>query len=224
MMAFNLADYEDVATLNKWFISNFPSGRSDISVISHDAVNGYILIQATLWRDSKDTSPAVSNVAFGARESYIQNMKKFYVEDTATSALGRAIILLKGSDKTATKDDMKKVNDEPIKNIYGKSGNSQIIEMALRKSFADDARAGGDQEKPQSVEPTTWSVGDVAAALSSKPKQQECSHGVMILKEGTAKTGKPYYGYVCSAPKGEQCNAKWAVTAANGSWFFREEE
>jgi hypothetical protein len=223
-MAFNLADYEDVATLNKWFISNFPSGRSDISVISHDAVNGYILVQATLWRDSKDTSPAVSNVAFGARESYIQNMKKFYVEDTATSALGRAIILLKGSDKTATKDDMRKVNDEPIKNIYGKSGNSQIIEMALRKSFADDARAGGNQEKPQSVEPTTWSIGDVAEALSTKPKQQECTHGLMILKEGTAKTGKPYFGYVCSAPKGEQCNAKWAVTAANGSWFFREED
>ena len=223
-MAFNLADYEDVATLNKWFISNFPSGRSDISVISHDAVNGYILVQATLWRDSKDTSPAVSNVAFGARESYIQNMKKFYVEDTATSALGRAIILLKGSDKTATKDDMKKVNDEPIKNIYGRSGNSQVIEMALRKSFADNAGAGGDQEKSQSVEPRTWSVGDIASALSTKPKQQECTHGLMILKEGTAKTGKPYFGYVCSAPKGEQCNAKWAVTAANGSWFFREED
>ena len=215
-MAFNLADYEDVATLNKWFIFNFPSGRSDISVISHDAINGYILVQATLWRDSKDTSPAVSNVAFGARESYIQNMKKFYVEDTATSALGRAIILLKGSDKTATKDDMRKVDDAPIKNIYGKSGNSQVIEMALRKSFADDA-------KPTS-EPATWSVGDVAEALSTKPKQQECTHGLMILKEGTAKTGKPYFGYVCSAPKGEQCNAKWAVTAANGSWFFREED
>ena len=215
-MAFNLADYEDVATLNKWFISNFTSVRYDIYVISHDAVNGYILVQATLWRDSKDTSPAVSNIAFGARESYIQNMKKFYVEDTATSALGRAIIILKGSDKTATKDDMKKVNDEPIKNIYGKSGNSQIIEMALRKSFADDAES--------TSEPTTWSVGDVAEALSNKPKQQECAHGLMILKEGTAKTGKPYYGYVCSAPKGEQCNAKWAVTAANGSWFFREEE
>jgi hypothetical protein len=46
----------------------------------------------------------------------------------------------------------------------------------------------------------------------------------MILKEGTAKTGKPYYGYVCSAPKGQQCDAKWAATAANGSFFFREEE
>jgi len=216
MMAFNLADYEDVATLNKWLISNYPNFRSDISVISADPDKGYILVQATLWRDSNDPSPAVSNIAFGSRDTYIQNMKKFYVEDTATSALGRAIILLKGSDKTATKDDMKKVNDEPIKNRYGRTGNSQVIEMALRKSFADDA-------KPTS-EPTTWSVGDVAEALSTKPKQQECTHGLMILKEGTAKTGKPYFGYVCSAPKGEQCDAKWAVTAANGSWFFREED
>jgi hypothetical protein len=88
--------------------------------------------------------------------------------------------------------------------------------MALRKSFADDGKS--------TSEPTTWSIGDVAEALSTKPKQQECIHGLMILKEGTAKTGKPYYGYVCSAPKGEQCNAKWAVTAANGSWFFREED
>lgn len=215
-MAFNLADYEDVATLNKWFIANYPNGRSDISVISADPDKGYILVQATLWRDSNDQSPAVSNIAFGSRDTYIQNMRKFYVEDTATSALGRAIILLKGSDKTATKDDMRKVDDAPVKNIYGKSGNSQVIEMALRKSFADDV-------KPTS-EPTTWSIGDVAEALQTKPKQQECSHGLMILKEGTAKTGKPYYGYVCSAPKGEQCDAKWAVTAANGSWFFREEE
>ena len=215
-MAFNLSEYEDVATLNKWLISNYPNFRSDISVISADPDKGYILVQATLWRDSNDPSPAVSNIAFGSRDTYIQNMKKFYVEDTATSALGRAIILLKGSDKTATKDDMRKVDDAPIKNIYGKSGNSQVIEMALRKSFADDGN-------PTS-EPTTWSIGDVAEALQTKPKQQECIHGLMILKEGTAKTGKPYYGYVCSAPKGEQCNAKWAVTAANGSWFFREEE
>ena len=215
-MAFNLSEYEDVATLNKWLISNYPNFRSDISVISADPDKGYILVQATLWRDSNDPSPAVSNIAFGSRDTYIQNMKKFYVEDTATSALGRAIILLKGSDKTATKDDMRKVDDAPIKNIYGKSGNSQVIEMALRKSFADDGKS--------TSEPTTWSIGDVAEALQTKPKQQECIHGLMLLKEGTAKTGKPYYGYVCSAPKGEQCNAKWAVTAANGSWFFREEE
>ena len=78
-MAFNLEDYEDVATLNKWFIANYPMGRSDLSVVNFDAEKGYILIQATLWRDSKDAAPAVSNLAFGSRETYIPKMKKFYV-------------------------------------------------------------------------------------------------------------------------------------------------
>lgn len=211
-MVFNMNDYEDVATLNKWFIGNYPMGRSDISVVSHDPVNGYILVQATLWRDAKDATPAVSNIAFGSRETYIPNMKKFYVEDTATSALGRAIILLKGSDKTATKDDMRKVENEPLKNNYGKSGNAQLIELALRKSFRDDAKSEG--------EPKAWSVGDAIETIPTKPQQQECSHGMMILKEGIAKTGRPFMGYVCSAPKAEQCEARWGKLTANGNWYF----
>ena len=211
-MAFNMNDYEDVATLNKWFIGNYPMGRSDISVVSHDPVNGYILVQATLWRDAKDATPAVSNIAFGSRETYIPNMKKFYVEDTATSALGRAIILLKGSDKTATRDDMRKVENEPLKNNYGKSGNAQLIELALRKSFRDDAKSEG--------EPKAWSVGDAIETIPTKPQQQECTHGMMILKEGIAKTGKPYYGYVCSAPKPNQCDARWHKLTAAGSWYW----
>jgi len=211
-MAFNMNDYEDVATLNKWFIGNYPMGRSDISVVSHDPVNGYILVQATLWRDAKDATPAVSNIAFGSRETYIPNMKKFYVEDTATSALGRAIIILKGSDKTATKDDMRKVDNEPLKNNYGKTGNAQLIELALRKSFRDDAKSEG--------EPQAWSIGDAIATIPTQPQQQECTHGMMILKEGTAKTGRPFMGYVCSAPKPDQCDARWGKLTANGNWYF----
>ena len=217
-MAFNLEDYEDVATLNKWFIANYPMGRSDISVISHDAEKGYILVQATLWRDATDPSPAVSNIAFGSRETYIPNMKKFYVEDTATSSLGRAIILLKGSDKTATKDDMKKVEANPSfkdklesrQNMYGKPGTkSAQIETVLRESFA------ADKKDP---EPVAWSVGDVVAEIgSSTPNEPPaCQHG-HILKEGISKGGKPYYGYVCKA---KQCEPKWAKLTANGKWYF----
>lgn len=215
-MAFNLEDYEDVATLNKWFISNFPLGRSDLSVISHDPEKGYILIQSTLWRDSKDAAPAVSNVAFGSRETYIPNMKKFYVEDTATSALGRAIILLKGSDKTATKDDMKKVEVNPTfkekleakQNLYGKSGRSAAIETALRASFEAD-------KEPAQV---AWTVGDVVDQIgSSTPNEPPaCEHG-HIFKEGISKGGKPYYGYVCKA---KECPPVWAKLTANGKWYF----
>ena len=217
-MAFNLEDYEDVATLNKWLISNYPMFRSDLSVISHDAEKGFILIQATIWRDSKDAAPAVSNVAFGSRETYIQNMKKFYVEDTATSALGRAIILLKGSDKTATKDDMRKVESntsfkeklESRQNMYGKAGSkSAQIETILRDSFA------ADKKEP---EPVAWSVGDVVDQIgSSIPNEPPaCQHG-HILKEGISKGGKPYYGYVCKA---KECAPKWAKLTANGKWYF----
>ena len=218
-MAFNLADYEDVATLNKWFISNFPSGRSDISVISHDAVNGYILVQATLWRDAADPSPAVSNIAFGSRETYMANMKKWYVEDTASSSLGRAIIILKGSNKTATKDSMETVTaDQSFKeklesrqNMYGKPGSkSAQIETILRDSFA------ADKKEP---EPVAWSVGDVVAEIgASRPNElPACQHG-QILKEGISKGGKPYYGYVCKA---KECPPNWATLTANGKWYFK---
>ena len=219
-MAFNLNDYEDVATLNKWFISNFPLGRSDISVISHDPKEGYILIQATLWRDSSDNCPAVSNIAFGSRETYIPNMKKFYVEDTATSALGRAIILLKGSDKTATKDDMQKVEVKSEPNQYEKKlqerrygspgSRSAAVEDALRASFAVENK----QDDPQA-----WSVAEVVDQIgASTPNEPPaCEHG-HILKQGISKTGKPYYGYVCKGKVTE--HAKWAKMTANGKWFF----
>jgi hypothetical protein len=193
-MAFDLSDYEDVATLNKWFISNFPAGRSDISVINHDAVNGYILVQATLWRDSKDSAPAVSNIAFGSRESYIQNMKKFYCEDTATSALGRAIILLKGSDKTATKDSMKQV--------------------AQAQTFSVD------RTEPMPISNEEW----IKAAKTTPPKPPlVCCDKGHTLRTGLSKTtNKPYYGYVCLDNIKE--HAVWAKQDATGSWFFGKEE
>ena len=225
-MAFNLEDYEDVATLNKWFIANYPMGRSDISVVSHDPEKGYILVQATLWRDAADPAPAVSNIAFGSRETYMANMKKWYVEDTASSSLGRAIIILKGSNKTATKDSMETVKaDQSFKeklesrqNMYGKAGSkSAQIETILRDSFA------ADKKEP---EPVAWSVGDVVDALpANTPEPMPCESGKQKLMQGISKGGKPYYGYVCGCgkPKDQQCKAQWASLSANGRWFFKDD-
>ena len=44
-----------------------------------------------------------------------------------------------------------------------------------------------------------------------------CSAGHM-LKQGVAKTGKPYYGYVCKASNKD--HAKWAKMTAQGHWYF----
>jgi hypothetical protein len=56
---------------------------------------------------------------------------------------------------------MRKVENEPLKNNYGKSGNAQLIELALRKSFRDDAKSEG--------EPQAWSVGDAIATIPTQP-------------------------------------------------------
>jgi hypothetical protein len=146
------------------------------------------------------------------------NMKKWYVEDTASSSLGRAIIILKGSNKTATKDSMETVKaDQSFKeklesrqNMYGKAGSkSAQIETILRDSFA------ADKKEP---EPVAWSVGDVVAEIGAAIPNEPpaCQHG-HILKEGISKGGKPYYGYVCKA---KQCEPKWAKLTANGKWYF----
>jgi hypothetical protein len=216
-MAFNLEDYEDVATLNKWFIQNFPLGRSDISVISHDPKEGYILVQATLWRDSKDTAPAVSNIAFGSRETYMPNMKKWYVEDTASSSLGRAIIILKGSNKTATRDDMKKVDVEP--NQYEKKlAERRYSPPATRSAAVEDALRASFAVENKEADPQQWTVSEVVDQIgASTPNEPPaCDHG-HILKQGISKGGKPYYGYVC---KTKQCEPKWAKITANGKWYF----
>jgi len=219
-MGFQLDDYEDVATLNKWFIQNYPMGRSDISVVSHDPVNGYILVQATLWRDSKDDKPAVSNLAFGSRETFMPNMKKWYVEDTASSALGRAIIILKGSNKTATKDDMKRVEisdkneyeQKLEKRRYGSPGSrSAAVEDALRQSFEVENK----QDDPQ-----LWNIEKAVDAIgkSTPAEPPVCCSAGHILKQGVAKTGKPYFGYVCKASNKD--HAKWAKMTAQGHWYF----
>jgi len=222
-MGFNLDDYEDVATLNKWFIENYPMGRSDISVISHDPEKGYILVQATLWRDSKDSQPAVSNIAFGSRETYMPNMKKWYVEDTASSSLGRAIIILKGSNKTATKDSMKVVEADQKQNEYEKKlqerrygslgSRSAAVEDALRASFAVETKQD---------DPSLWNVEKAVDAIgnSTPAEPPVCCEKGHIMKQGISKGGKPYLGYVCKGKIAE--HAKWAKVTSQGHFYFEE--
>jgi hypothetical protein len=126
------------------------------------------------------------------------------LENAETSAIGRALAnagyAAKG--KRASREEMTKVAN------YSPPGTrARAVEDVLRASFAED-------------KPTVWSIGDAVEAIPVNPKPQECKHGMMILKEGTAKTGKPYHGYVCSAAKPDQCEARWAKITAAGSFFF----
>jgi hypothetical protein len=225
-MAINLNDYEDVASLNQWFQGNFPMGSLRILRQEHhimtdkdgNIIDEVFVVQTAVFRDANDLQPASMNVARGRQSEYPKHMARFFAEDVTTSSYGRSIALLKATDKTATKDDMRKVESQPSfkeklesrQNMYGKAGSkSAQIETILRDSFA------ADKKDP---EPVAWSVGEVVAEIgASIPNEPPaCQHG-HTLKEGISKGGKPYRGYVCKA---KECAPKWAKLTANGKWYF----
>ncbi len=112
---------------------------------------------------------------------------------------------------------MAKVNEwekREQQRVYSRAGTrAAAVEDALRASF---------EVENKSDDPQQWSIADAVNAVGAKPKEPPLCENGMILKEGVAKSGKPYYGYVCGCgkPKDEQCNPKWAKITAQGNWYF----
>lgn len=227
-MAWNLDDYEDAASLNRWFQSEFPDGSILIDREHFDAVNGEVLFRCDLYRTWNDKLPAVRNWARGKRDEYPKNMQRWYVEDCATSAVARAIILLKASAKTATKESMKQVASQ--------TKPSATTAEDLPSSFG---RIEAEDPMPTVVEASSVPLWDDSKTVSFLKESLgaeaisddlSCRHGVMSIREGVAKTGKAWKASFCIAKeKSEKCSetrdkrplkdgALWWVQGSHG--FF----
>ena len=215
---FNLADYETVAMLNKWFQDNYPMGRQNIEITYHDVEKGYITCKAEIWRDANDPYPAVTNIAHGSRDLYNTNMRRFYAEDIASSSLGRAITLLKGG-QTATRDDMEKVDTN-------KPFEKRLAEK-ISVPVEDDPWTIKTVEPPKTSAEAVDLVKDIIGGQTEKDIPN-CSHGKpRILRTGTSKAGKQWAAWDCAfkantyqVGKETPCDPDriWLELSPSGTW------
>jgi hypothetical protein len=215
-MAFNLDDYEPVeARLEKWH-GIYPDGRIETEILEHTDTR--FIVVCKLFKTEADSKPCASGVASETITDRGVNATSA-LENCETSAIGRALANagFAAKNKRPSRSEMDKVNRAEFKPKYSAPGSkSAAMEMALhiveQKSIAN----------AESTPPVEWSVGETVATLAEIPVHSwTCSHGDMVKKEGLAKaTNKPYFGYVCPAPKAEQCLPHWAKLTAAGSWYF----
>jgi len=200
-----LDNYEDVAARIKRFWVAYELGRIETHIIDFNAAAGYILIECRLYRHYEDEKPSAIDFAFGRVESYQASMKRWFVEDTVTSAIGRAIGLLLGSDTRPTKENMAAVESMPQAFV------TQIEPDPWSKPFVEDG-----------FTTALDAIAEIGSQLGGKLIDEAplCKHGHMTIKEGTsAKTGKEYRGYVCTNNvKSAQCPAVWMNKSQDGTW------
>jgi hypothetical protein len=194
---FDLSNYEDVNSRIKRFRSEFPSGRLVCYIEDADLAAGWVLVKAEAYREYEDAVPSATDYALGNVATYPANMKKWFIEDTVTSAYGRVISLLTPSDARPTRQDMQRVdafspvsNEDPWATLTIKTSESE----GTAEHVGNVLQLVAEQLGGEIVESTP-----------------NCAHGRMTYKEGkSSKTGNAYKGYTCpSKVRTDQCKPVW---------------
>jgi hypothetical protein len=196
-----LDNYEDVNARITRFRSEFPSGRLITIIEDKELTAGWVLIRAEAYREFEDAVPSAVDYAYGNVASLTQNMKKWLIEDTSTSAIGRCIGLLTPSPAgRPTRQDMERVETLPA---------------------ASDPWATVKIAQDTGTTALTTAMKEIGAQLGGElvAEPARCAHGTMIWKQAAAGSPKNWGGYFCTEKtKATQCTPYWHVLASDGKW------
>jgi hypothetical protein len=194
-----LDNYEGNKERTDRWIKTYPDGRLEATIVNFDPDKGSILVRAAAWRNQTEIEPAGIDFAFGYQAAYNANMKRWFVEDTVTSALMRVMALVMGGTEKATKETMEKVNAADVYDPWAtKFGDVPSYKTADEAEMSGTPSFGSSQETPAAP---------------------ECHHGSMRWNQSKPDAPKSWGGYFCSEKtKENQCTPRWYVLRSTGKW------
>lgn len=174
-----LDNYEAARERTDRWLKTYPLGRIETDIVEFNAEKGYVLVKASAWRNETDEKPAGTDYAHGYVGAYQQNMKRWFVEDTVTSAILRVMQLVMGGAERTTREVMERLETMPAKVANDDPWSTPFT--------SNEGVTAAD------------AVGEIQQRIGGEVIEEapQCEHGHRIRKEGTKKDGSPYLGYAC---------------------------
>lgn len=202
--------------LERWN-RTYPLGRIETRIVEFSAEKGYVLVEAKAYRNDTDLQPAGIDYAYGYQGAYQQNMKRWFCEDTVTSAIMRVQQLVMGGAERSTKEIM-----EQVEKTSTKVANADKQYDYWTTKFGDVPSYKTEDEVAAAGMPTLASgIAEIAKQLGGElvPEAPQCRHGHRVFRSGnSAKTGKDWANYSCVGRKPDQCDPVWLVLTSDGTW------
>jgi hypothetical protein len=201
--------------LERWN-RTFPLGRIETRIVEFSAEKGYVLVEAKAFRNDTDLNPAGIDYAYGYQGAYQQNMKRWFCEDTVTSAIMRVQQLVMGGAERSTKEIMEQVERTPAKIANTDATDYWTTKFGDVPSYktADEAEQAGIPSLGSSMDEVKKQLG--GQLVEEAP---QCSHGHMIWKRSHDGAPKTWGGYFCTErTKATQCTPRWYVVTSDGKW------
>lgn len=201
--------------LERWN-RTFPDGRIETRIVEFSAEKGYVLVEAKGYKTSESLVPAGIDFAYGYQGAFVQNMKRWFVEDTVTSAIMRVQQLIMGGAERSTREIMEQVEKTPasVANVDAKD--------YWTTKFEDmPGNATQDNFQPAGVVSVGSSIDEIAKQLGGElvAEAPQCKHGHRVWRTGTsAKNGRAWGNYGCVEKKPNQCDPYWYVLTSDGTW------
>ena len=161
---------------------------------------GYVLVQAKGWRNQIEIEPADIDYAYGFLAAYPDRMKRWFVEDTITSAKMRVMANLLGGTEKATAEVMALVKSETPASGYD-----------YWTTKHGDVPSYKTREEAEEAKPIAWEIPPESAP--------SCSHGSMRWNQSKPDAPKAWAGYFCNEKiKEKQCKPQWYVLTSDGTF------